>query len=72
MKYANTVVEAVRVTVRNPFAVVQVSVAASASLLPFATGLFLAGAVGGLVGLWTSSFALGFVTVLLLPRRAKG
>ncbi|GCF14415.1 hypothetical protein Harman_23500 [Haloarcula mannanilytica] len=63
MKYADTVVKAVRVTIRNPFAVILVSIATSVSLLPFLTGIFLAGAFGGLVGLWTSSFMLGAVGV---------
>ena len=63
MKYASTVVRTVRLTVRNPFAVVLVSVATSVSVVPFVTGFLLAGPVGGLVGLWTTSFMLGFVTV---------
>jgi hypothetical protein len=63
MKYADTVARTARSTVRNPFAVVLVSVAASASALPFITGFLFAGLVGGLVGLWTTSFALGFVAV---------
>lgn len=63
MEYADTVMRAIRVAVRNPFAVVLVSLAASMAVLPFLTGLLVAGAVGGLVGLWTSSFMLGFVAV---------
>ena len=63
MKYASTVVRTVRLTVRNPFAVVLVSVATTVSVLPFVTGFLLAGSVGGLVGLWTTSFMLGFVAV---------
>jgi hypothetical protein len=63
MEYADTVVRAVRLTVRNPFAVVLVSVGASVSVLPFLTGILVAGAVGGLVGLWTTSLLLGFVGV---------
>lgn len=61
MKYASTVVGTVRLTVRNPFAVVLVSIAASVSVLPFVTGFLVAGAAGALVGLWTTSFMLGFV-----------
>lgn len=63
MKYADTVVRAARLTVRNPFAVVLVSLAASVSTLPFLTGAALAGPLGGLAGLWTSSLLLGFVAV---------
>lgn len=63
MKYAGSVVQSARVTVRNPFAVLLVSVGTTVSLLPFATGVLLAGTVGGLVGLWTTSFMLGFVAV---------
>jgi hypothetical protein len=63
MEYTDTVVRAVRLTVRNPFAVVLVSVAAAVSALPFLTGVLVAGAVGGLVGLWTTSILLGFVGV---------
>jgi len=63
MRYAGAVVQCARVTVRNPFAVLLVSVAATVSVLPFATGVLVAGAVGGLVGLWTTSIMLGFVAV---------
>jgi len=63
MEYADTVVRAVRLTARNPFAVVLVSVGASVSVLPFLTGILVAGAVGGIVGLWTTSLLLGFVGV---------
>lgn len=61
MKYASAVVRSARLTVRNPFAVVLVSIAVTISLLPFVTGVLIAGVFGGLVGLWTSSFMLGFV-----------
>lgn len=61
MEYADTVVRSVKAAVRNPFAVVLVSLAVTVSLIPFISGLLIAGAFGGLVGLWTSSFALGFV-----------
>jgi hypothetical protein len=63
MKYADTVVKSVRVTIRNPFAVILVSIGASVSVLPFLTGFFIAGGFGGLVGLWTSSLMLGAVGV---------
>jgi hypothetical protein len=63
MKYADTVVRTTRLTVRNPFAVVLVSLAVSVSTLPFLTGAVLAGSLGGLAGLWTTSFLLGFVSV---------
>lgn len=63
MKYAGSVVQCARLTVRNPFAVLLVSLGATVSLLPFITGVFVAGAVGGVVGLWTTSFMLGFVAV---------
>lgn len=63
MEYAGTVARSVRVTIRNPFAVLLVSVAATTSLLPLLTGFLLAGPIGGLVGLWTTSFMLGFVAV---------
>ena len=63
MKYADAVVRAVRLTVRNPFAVLLVSVGVSVSLLPFFTGLVVGGVVGGVVGLWTTSLLLGFVGV---------
>jgi hypothetical protein len=61
MTYASAVVRSARLTVRNPFAVVLVSVGVTVSALPFATGVLLAGSIGGLVGLWTSSFLVGFV-----------
>ena len=63
MKYAGVVARTVRLTVRNPFAVVLVSVAATLSTVPFVTGLIVGGPVGGLVGLWTSSILLGLVCV---------
>ncbi|MFB6074780.1 MAG: hypothetical protein ABEJ89_07190 [Haloarculaceae archaeon] len=63
MKYADTVVRAVRLTVRNPFAIVLVSVATSVSLLPLFTGALVAGPLGAVVGLWTTSLLLGFVAV---------
>lgn len=63
MKYAATVVRAARLTARNPFAVLLVSVSASVSMLPFLTGVFVGGAAGGIVGLWTTSILLGFVGV---------
>lgn len=63
MKYADAVVRAVRLTVRNPFAVLLVSVGVSVSLLPLLTGVVVGGAVGGIVGLWTTSLLLGFVGV---------
>lgn len=63
MEYADTVVRAARLTVRNPFAVVLVSVGATVSVLPFLTGILMAGPAGGLVGLWTTSMLLGFVGV---------
>ena len=63
MKYADAVVRAARLTVRNPFAVLLVSVGVSVSMLPFLTGLAVAGAAGGIVGLWTTSILLGFVGV---------
>lgn len=63
MEYADTVVRAVRLTVRNPFAVVLVSVATTVSVLPLLTGALLAGFFGVLVGLWTTSMMLGFVAV---------
>jgi len=61
MTYASAVVRSARLTVRNPFAVVLVSVGVTVSALPFVTGIVLAGSIGGLVGLWTSSFLFGFV-----------
>ncbi|RJT07890.1 hypothetical protein [Halococcus sp. IIIV-5B] len=61
MKYASAVVRSARLTVRNPFAVVLVSVGVTVSLLPFVTGVIVAGVLGGLVGLWLTSFMLGFV-----------
>lgn len=63
MEYAGTVVRVVRVTIRNPFAVVLVSVSAAASSLPFFVGILIAGVWGGIVGLWTSSLLLGAVGV---------
>lgn len=63
MKYADTVVKSARISIRNPFAVILVSVATAVSALPFLTGILLAGAVGGFVGLWTSSLMLGAVAV---------
>ncbi|WP_148414185.1 hypothetical protein [Haloferax sp. KTX1] len=61
MKYASSVVRSARLTIRNPFAVVLVSVGVTVSLLPFLTGLLVAGVLGALAGLWLSSFMLGFV-----------
>jgi len=61
MKYAGAVVRSARLTVRNPFAVVLVSLGVTVSMLPVATGIIVAGAPGALVGLWLSSFMLGFV-----------
>lgn len=49
--------------IRNPFGVLLVSVIMSLSILPFVTGFLLAGPAGGLVGLWTTSFLLGFLSV---------
>lgn len=63
MKYAWSVAQCARVTVRNPFAVLLVSVGTTLSVLPFATGVLVAGTVGGLIGLWTTSIMLGFVAV---------
>lgn len=63
MKYAGSVVQSARVTVRNPFAVLLISIAATVALFPFLTGIILGGTAGGLVGLWTTSFMLGFVAV---------
>lgn len=63
MEYADTVVRSVRLAVRNPFAVVLVSVATTVAVVPLLTGVYLAGAFGAVVGLWTTSFALGFVAV---------
>ena len=63
MKYASTVVRTTRLAVRNPFAIVLVSVATTVAVLPFITGFLFAGLIGGLVGLWTTSFLLGFVAV---------
>jgi len=63
MKYADTVVGVARLTVRNPFAVVLVSVGASVSVLPFLIGILVAGVLGAVVGLWTTSMLLGFVGV---------
>ncbi|MFC7130730.1 hypothetical protein [Haloferax chudinovii] len=63
MKYADTVVRAARLLVRNPFAVLLVSVATTLSLVPLVSGVALGGVVGGLVGLWTSTMLLGFVAV---------
>lgn len=63
MKYADTVVRVARLTVRNPFAVVLVSVGTSVAVLPFLVGILVAGAAGGVVGLWTSSLLLGVVGV---------
>jgi hypothetical protein len=60
MDYAKAVTRSVRLAVRNPYALVLVSVATTVSLLPFVTGLLIAGPVGGLAGLWFSSFLLGF------------
>jgi hypothetical protein len=62
MKYAGAVVRSARLTVRNPFAIVLVSVAVTISVLPFVTGVLVAGPPGGLAGLWLSSFMLGFVS----------
>lgn len=61
MKYAGAVVRSARLTVRNPFAVVLVSIGVAVSMLPFVSGIFLAGGLGALVGLWLTSFMLGFV-----------
>jgi len=61
MKYADAVVRSARLTVRNPFAVVLVSVAVTVAMIPFVTGIFVGGALGALAGLWLSSFVLGFV-----------
>ncbi|WP_336339452.1 hypothetical protein [Haloarcula brevis] len=61
MTYASAVVRSARLTVRNPFAVLLVSVGVTVSLLPFVTGILVAGGAGALIGLWTSSFLLGFV-----------
>lgn len=61
MTYASAVVRSTRLTVRNPFAVLLVSIGVSVSVLPFVTGVLLAGGLGGLIGLWTTSFMLGFV-----------
>lgn len=63
MNYTGSVVRCTRVAVRNPFAVLLVSIGTTVSLLPFFAGVLVAGAAGGLVGLWTTSFALGFVAV---------
>ena len=63
MEYAQTISRVVRTTVRNPFVVLLVSVTWSASLLPFVTGILLAGTFGALVGLWTTSLLIGFVVV---------
>ncbi|WP_136688571.1 hypothetical protein [Halorhabdus amylolytica] len=63
MEYADTVVRAVRLSVRNPFAILLVSVGVSVSLLPFVTGILVAGTLGAIVGLWTTSLLLGFVSV---------
>lgn len=63
MKYTDTVGQVVRLTVRNPFAVLLISVGFSASLLPFLTGIVVAGTVGAVVGLWTTSLLLGFIGV---------
>ena len=61
MTYASAVVRSARLTVRNPFAIVLVSLGVTVSALPFVTGVLLAGSIGGFVGLWTSSFVFGFV-----------
>ena len=63
VRYASTVVRTTRLTVRNPFAIVLVSVATTVAALPFITGFLFAGPIGGLVGLWTTSLLLGFVAV---------
>lgn len=63
MEYADTVVRSVRLAVRNPFAVVLVSVGTTVALVPLLTGVYLAGTLGAVVGLWTTAFALGFVAV---------
>lgn len=63
MKYADMVVRAARLTVRNPFAVVLVSVGTSLAVLPFLVGILVASVVGGIVGLWTSSLLLGVIGV---------
>lgn len=63
MEYGGTVVRVVRVAVRNPFAIVLVSVGAAVSSLPLFAGVMFAGVWGGIVGLWTSSLLLGVVGV---------
>lgn len=63
MQYADTVVRTVRLTVRNPFAIVLVSVAATVATVPLLTGVLVAGPLGAVVGLWTTSMLLGFVAV---------
>lgn len=63
MKYAPTVTRVGRLAVRNPFAIMLISVTSSLSFLPFFCGILLAGEFGGMVGLWTTSMLLGFVAV---------
>lgn len=61
MDYPRAVVRAVKLTVRNPIAIVLISLSTTVALLPFLAGVLLAGVIGGIVGLWTSSMLLGFV-----------
>lgn len=63
MNYTDSVAGTVRVTIRNPFAIVLVSLATTVSVVPFVTGFLVADIVGSVVGLWTTSFMLGFVAV---------
>lgn len=63
MKYTDVVSQVARLSIRNPFAILLISGATTVSMLPFFTGILMAGVPGGIVGLWTSSMMLGFVGV---------